>query len=224
MEREPVPPANPVTGEDPRELLESGFDELGLEATTQQLDALLLLSELLFRWSKRINLTGHQTVYEIVHHLVLDAVALAMHIPRVPSLADIGSGAGFPGLPIAILRPEMQVVLVESRERRHHFQREAIRAITLDNVQARHGRAEQLDEPAECSAAIAQAVSPSNAQPLLLRWVPIGGLLLFPGSEQPPELPQDPMVFVEKCVRYRVPCGGPARTLQIARKKSINQE
>jgi len=212
-----------VTGRDSRDLLEAGFDELGFEASTRQLDALVVLSELLFRWSKRINLTGHQTVYEIVRHLVLDAIALATHVPEVPSLADIGSGAGFPGLPIAILRHDMQVVLVESRERRHHFQREAIRTITLENVQAKHGRAEQLDEP-ECSAAIAQAVSPSNAQPLLLRWVPIGGVLLFPGSEQPPDLPQDPMVFVEKCVRYRVPCGGPVRTLQIARKISIDQE
>ncbi|MGE4606783.1 MAG: 16S rRNA (guanine(527)-N(7))-methyltransferase RsmG [Myxococcota bacterium] len=203
--------------QDPRDLLEFGFDELGREATAQQIDSLLVLSQLLFRWSKTINLTGHQTVNEIVKRLILDAVALAEHIPEVASLADIGSGAGFPGLPIAILRQETRVVLIDSRERRHHFQREVVRALDLENVQTRLGRAEQLDE-SQCSAAIAQAVAPSDALPLLLRWVRPEGLLLFPGPERPAALPQDPMVVVEDCVKYRVPCGGPTRTLRIARK------
>lgn len=212
------PLATSVTeSQGPRELLGSGFDELGVEVTGHQMDSLLLLSQLLFRWSKVINLTGHRTVHEIVKRLVLDAAALAVHIPAVSSLADIGSGAGFPGLPIAVLREEIQVVLIESRERRHHFQCEAIRALGLGNVRARLGRAEQLSEP-ECSAAIAQAVAPSDALPLLFRWVEPGGLLLFPGSERPPALPQDPTVVLERSIEYRVPCGGPARTLRIARK------
>lgn len=201
----------------PRDLLESGFGELGVEATAHQIDSLRALSELLFRWSKTVNLTGHRTLNEIVKRLVLDAAALAVHLPEVTSLADIGSGAGFPGLPIAILRQGTRVVLVESRERRHHFQCEAIRVLGLENVQARLGRAEQLDEP-QCSAAIAQAVAPSDAVPLLLHWVRPGGLLLFPGSERAPELPQDPRLVVEKRVQYRVPCGGPIRTLWMARK------
>ena len=135
------------------------------------------------------------------------------------SLLDIGSGAGFPGLPIAVLRAETQVVLIESRERRHHFQCEAIRALGLENVQAMLGRAEQLKGP-ECRAAIAQAVAPSDALPLLLRWVGEDDFLLFPGSEQPPSLPEHPMVVPVSCVEYRVPCGGPVRTLRIARRSS----
>ena len=205
--------------QEPRELLVSGFDELGVEVSDRQVDALFLLSQLLFRWSNAINLTGHRTVRDIVKRLVLDAAALAVHVPDVSSLADIGSGAGFPGLPIAVLRAETQVVLIESRERRHHFQCEAIRALGLENVQARLGRAEQLNGP-ECRAAIAQAVAPSDALPLLLRWVGEDGFLLFPGSQQSPSLPEHPMVVSENCVEYRVPCGGPARTLRIARRSS----
>jgi len=209
----PVEPV--VESRDPRQLLVSGFDELGVETTNRQIDALFALSQLLFQWSKVINLTGHRTVHEIVKRLVLDAAALAVHIPEVSSLADIGSGAGFPGLPIAVLRGETQVVLIESRQRRHHFQCEAIRALGLENVEARLGRAEQLN--GECSAAIAQAVTPRDALPLLLRWVGENGVLLFPGSEQLPPLPENPMVVSVNCGEYRVPCGGPARTLRIAR-------
>ena len=195
--------------QDPRRLLSSGFDELGVEVTDRQIDALLVLSRLLFRWSKAINLTGHRSVHDVAKRLVLDAAALAVHIPEVSSLADIGSGAGFPGLPIAVLREQTRVILVESRERRHHFQCEAIRALGLENVQARLGRAERLDE-ADCSAAVAQAVAPKEALPLMLHWVGPEGLLLFPGSEQPSAFPRDSRVVLERCVEYRVPCGGPA--------------
>jgi 16S rRNA (guanine527-N7)-methyltransferase len=203
--------------QEPRDLLESGLAEIGIDTTTNQIDSLLNLSQLLFQWSKRINLTGHGSVSEIVKRLVLDAAALSVHIPDVANLADIGSGAGFPGLPLAILRQDAQFVLIESRERRHHFQRAAIRAIGLENVRARLGRAEEIDEPA-CAAAIAQAVAPKDALPLLLHWVGPGGLLLFPGSAQPPELPEDPRIVVESLVKYRLPDRGPMRSLRIARK------
>ena len=110
----------------------------------------------------------------------LDAAALTAQLPEIASLADIGSGAGFPGLPFAILRADCRVTLVESRERRHHFQRQVIRQLGLDNVRAELGRAEAL-EPSLHAAAIAQAVArPADALPLLLPWVEIGGLLLFP--------------------------------------------
>jgi 16S rRNA (guanine(527)-N(7))-methyltransferase RsmG len=206
---------------DPREVLERGFEELRVELTDRQRDQLLALSQLLAQWSKTVNLTGHRTVHQIVKRLVLDAAALAVHIPPdVSSLVDIGSGAGFPGLPIAVLREDTEVILVESRERRHHFQCEAIRALEVENVQAMHGRAEQL-VAFECSAAIAQAVAPSDAVGPMLRWVRAGGLLLFPGSERPPALPADRSLVFEGSVEYKVPCEGPLRTLQIARKSSI---
>lgn len=206
--------------QDPRLLLDAGLDELSVQATEQQIDSLTDLSLLLFEWSKSINLTGHRTVSEIVRRLVLDAVALAVHVPAVSSLADIGSGAGFPGMPIAILRPETRVALVDSRERRNHFQRHAVRILNLKNVQPILGRAEELEGPV-CSAAIAQAIAPRDALALLLRWVKPNGLLLFPGAEHAPTPPTDPAVVVEDRVRYQVPCGGPTRTLWIARKIAV---
>jgi 16S rRNA (guanine527-N7)-methyltransferase len=204
-----------------RNLLIEGIDELPLAADSNQLEALLELAQLLEQWSKRINLTGHRTAPEIVRKLILDAAALTAQLPEIASLADIGSGAGFPGFPVAILRADCRVTLVESRERRHHFQRQVIRQLGLDNVCAELGRAEAL-EPSLHAAAIAQAVArPADALPLLLPWVEIGGLLLFPGSKIPPPIPKDdPRVRFEPCGTYQVPLGGAERTLWSARKTS----
>ena len=80
-----------MTERGPGHTLEAGLDELGIAASTQQIGSLLALSRLLFKWSKAMNLTGHRTVEEIVKRLVLDAVAMAVHVPEVASLADIGT-------------------------------------------------------------------------------------------------------------------------------------
>lgn len=202
-------------------LLAEGLDELQLVVTESQLGRLVDLALLLAHWSKRINLTGHRTAPEIARKLILDAAAITTRLPEIASLADIGSGAGFPGLPVAILRENCRVTLVESRERRHHFQRQAIRQLGLENSRAELGRAEAL-EPALHGAAIAQAVAkPAAALPLLLPWVEFGGLLLFPGSDPPPQVPKDdPRVCFEPVAFYRVPLGGARRTLWSARKTS----
>jgi 16S rRNA (guanine527-N7)-methyltransferase len=120
--------------------------------------------------------------------LVLDALGLASLIPDEPSLVDLGSGAGFPGLPIALARPACRVTLVESRVKRHHFQRAAIRELGIENVEARLGRAEVL-EPTLHRVAVARAVGRSqDVIPWMLRWLEPGGLALVPirtGSEPP---------------------------------------
>jgi len=214
-----------MTGDDStaRGLLAEGLAELELAVTENQLAALLELTLLLAQWSKRINLTGHRTVSEIVRRLILDAAALAKQLPEIDSLADIGSGAGFPGFPVAILRPNCRVTLVEARERRHHFQRQVIRQIGLENVRVELGRAEAL-EPSPHAAAIAQAVAkPADALPLLLPWVESGGWLLFPGSIPPPPVPNDDLrVRFEPVVTYNAPLGGVERALWFARKTSGN--
>lgn len=206
-----------------RGLLAEGLAEIGLVVTENQLAALLELALLLDRWSNRINLTGHQTVPEIIRRLILDAAALTQQLPEIASLADIGSGAGFPGLPVAILRAGCRVTLVESRERRHHFQRQAIRQLGLENVRAELGRAEAL-EPSLHGAAIAQAVArPAAALPLLLPWVEHGGWLLFPGAMPPPPVPDDDFrIRFEPVATYRVPLAGAVRSLWRARKTSGN--
>ncbi len=202
-----------------RGVLIGGLGELELSASARQVDALLDLASLLVKWSRRLNLTAHRSLDAIVRRLLLESAALASQVPPVASLADIGSGAGFPGLPIAVLRPECRVTLVESRRKRHHFQRAVVRELVLGNATLELGRAEDL-EPRSHAAVIAQALAPpERAVPWMLPWVADGGLLLLPGAATPPLVPERRDVSFEATIRYRVPCGGPVRTLWIGRRR-----
>lgn len=107
-----------------------------------------LISELL-RWNKKINLTGHRDQKSVEVDLILDSLALAEHI-QGDSLLDIGSGAGFPGLVLALAKPDLQVILMEPRGKRVSFQKHIIRELSLnERVQAIQGRAseDRLQDP-----------------------------------------------------------------------------
>jgi 16S rRNA (guanine527-N7)-methyltransferase len=178
----------------------------------------LRLAEQVEGWGRSINLTGHRSLEAVVRGLLLEAAALLVEAPGFVSLADLGSGAGFPGLPIAILRPEVEVTLVESRRRRHHFQRAVLRELGLANVRALRGRVEELP-PSPHAAVVAQALArPARALEWMPRWAAPGGWLLLPGAEAAPEVPEAIGYRFEALRRYRLPCGGPARTLWIGRR------
>lgn len=205
---------------DPHSILVAGLAALDLQIGDAQQDQLLRLATLLERWNERINLSGHRTAAELTGRLILDALALSQELPiEFDSLVDLGSGAGFPGLPIAVIRPRTRVLLVEARERRHHFQRAAIRALELKNVRALRGRFEDL-EPEPAQIVIAQAVSrPAEVLLAMLPWVQAGGLVVIPGSEEPPDPGSHPQIERVEIRRYQTPSGGPRRTLWLGRHR-----
>lgn len=157
-------------------LRELGFGEPQVERMTPILSA---LASLVLDWSARVNLTGHRTPTAVVDQLVLDAVSVSRLLPDpCPTFVDLGSGAGFPGLPVAIVRPGTAVSLVESRAKRHHFHRAAIRHLALQNVSSLLGRSEDL-RPQLHAAGAAFGVGPAlEALDLLCQWVEPGGILL----------------------------------------------
>lgn len=208
--------------EDPRALAERGLRELGVpEAERGRLaEGLGALAELLAAWARRMSLTAHREPAAVIRHLALDALALDAALPERPSWVDVGSGAGFPGLPVALRHPERRLTLVEARERRHHFQRAAVRELGLRNVRPLRGRAEAL-EPEPHALVVAQAVArPARALAWMRPWAEPGGLLALPlGSLGDAPAPDAvPGVAEGRGLSYRVPLGGPERAVWLARR------
>ena len=203
------------------DLLEGGLEEQGLR-DPELASRLAALVELVFSWSARINLTGHRDREGISRGLVLDSLGLPSLLPDVASVVDLGSGAGFPGLPIALTRPGCRVTLVESRVRRHHFQRTAIRELAIGNAAATLGRAEVL-EPTLHRVAVARAVGPlEELVPWLMRWMEPGGLALVPirRESDPPRLQGVSTVDMR---RYRVPGVGAERWVWMGTKDAARR-
>jgi 16S rRNA (guanine527-N7)-methyltransferase len=204
----------------PEQLLNEGLAELALAPEPEQRHRILQLAELVEAWNQRFNLTGHRTASEILHRLILDALALERCLPTAASITDLGSGAGFPGLPLAIVRPQAQVLLVEARERRNHFQRTAIRQLGISNARAMRGRIEALD-PEPAALVVAQAVAPpSEILGAMHRWLAPGALAVIPGAETPPAPVPHPAIRFLEVRRYQTPCGGPRRTLWLGIRES----
>lgn len=123
------------------------FAELlqGQKLTVDQLKVLFEHYQLLERWNLKMSLTSVKAGPEMVIRHYCESLFFGANIPGEPgSIADIGSGAGFPGVPIAVLRPACKVSLVESNQRKAVFLRESTRS--LDNVSVLAKRAEDLSE------------------------------------------------------------------------------
>jgi len=105
---------------------------------------------LLLRWNARINLTAIREPQDILSRHFVESIACAQHLPvGIGSLLDFGSGAGLPGIPIALCRPEIAVTLAESQTRKAAFLREVVRTLQLTStVWAR--RAEEIAEEFDC--------------------------------------------------------------------------
>ena len=198
-------------------LVAAGLREIPIVAPQAAAEGLAELADLVCLWGTRLNLTGHSSAEAIVRRLVLDAAALLGALPSFETVADLGTGAGFPGLPFAILRPEARVFLVEARERRHHFQRQAIRELGLGNVHAIRGRFEKV-EPTLCDLVVAQAVAaPQELAVEMCRWAAPGATLAVPGGVFPRSVGPQKRLATSTTLSYQLPLGGPARTIWIGR-------
>ena len=102
--------------------------------------------DLLLRWNQRLNLTAIKDPLQVIRRHFVESVFTAQHLPSgVTSLLDYGSGAGFPGIPIAICRPEIQVTLAEAQGRKASFLQEALRTLSVRG-EVYAGRVETMPE------------------------------------------------------------------------------
>ena len=152
--------------------LESGLSALGLQAAL--VDPLLAYLALLQRWNQTYNLTAIRDPQEMLVKHLLDSLAMHAHVTGIDTLADLGTGAGLPGIPLAIALPQLQVTLVESNGKKARFLREAVRQLHLGNVKVAESRIEAFDAPGQFDAITARALA---TLPLILE---LGGHLLTP--------------------------------------------
>lgn len=164
------------------ETIRSGLAQLGLP--TDKAEALTTYGRLLVEKNRVMNLTALTSDFDVATLHMLDCAALAAHYPlNGKTIIDVGTGAGFPGLVIAILCPESSVTLLDPLEKRLNFLREVAAALSLSNVTFLHGRGEDLGKAPEYREkfdfATARAVADLRILgELCLPFVAVGGAFL----------------------------------------------
>lgn len=128
--------------------LDEGLQGLGLNLSAAGRNRLLAYGQLLEKWNKTFNLTALRGQDKILTHHLLDSLSLVPHVDAGPVL-DVGSGAGMPGIPLALARPDLAVILMESASKKVAFQKQACIELGISNVQAVCSRVEdyQPEQP-----------------------------------------------------------------------------
>jgi 16S rRNA (guanine527-N7)-methyltransferase len=125
-----------------KELLVSGAEEIGVVLSGQVIESYLVYVEELKRWNARMNLTAFTGDLDIGVKHFLDSLTVAPYLHGTKLLLDIGAGAGFPGLPLKILSPAIELLLLEASQKKVFFLRNMARVLKLEGVEIVHGRAE----------------------------------------------------------------------------------
>ena len=154
--------------------LAAGLEALGLPAALAT--PLLAYLALLARWNATYNLTAIRDPRDMVAKHLLDSLAMQPFVRDLRTLADLGTGPGLPGIPLAIATPGLQVTLVESNGKKARFLREAARQLGLGNVQVAESRIEAFRPGTPFDAITARALA---TLPLILE---LGGHLPGPGG------------------------------------------
>lgn len=161
------------------ELLASGLGQLGLSVDPQAVEKMLQYSDLLLEKNKVMNLTAVIDPKEVVTRHFLDCAALAPYIREGQTVLDVGTGAGFPGIPLAVLCPGAQFTLLDAQRKRIDFLAEVVSALGLANVTLVHARAEEFaaQHRASFDLAVSRAVADLRVLcELTLPMVKTGGL------------------------------------------------
>lgn len=140
------------------ENLSKGCQQLGITIDAHQQTSLLTHIELLAKWNVALNLTAIKSNNDMISHHILDSLAIQRYVIG-NTLLDIGSGGGFPGLPLAIVNPQWQVTLLDSRGKRVEFLRNCVASLALKNVSLVKSRIENYHPGGKFDTLTARAFS-----------------------------------------------------------------
>ncbi|MDB3926475.1 16S rRNA (guanine(527)-N(7))-methyltransferase RsmG [Porticoccaceae bacterium] len=139
--------------------LETGLRELNLNCSSLQLEKLLKYLELLQRWNKAFNLTAIRDPLQMVRFHLLDSLAIHPYVQGLKSIIDVGTGPGLPGIPLAILNPEINFTLLDSNGKKTRFLFQAINELKLTNASEINHRVEAYQPNQLFDAVISRAFS-----------------------------------------------------------------
>jgi 16S rRNA (guanine527-N7)-methyltransferase len=206
------------------EFLDHLLSRMDLKASQSDLEKyLLLLDELLF-WNKKVNLTAITEPEEVIEKHIIDSLTLCPFINKCGTLLDIGSGAGFPALPLKISYPDMRVLSVEASRKKVYFQRNTVRKLGLKGIQILHCRAENLKKEVpdlpDFDVIVSRAVGPArDFLKLTVPYLAESGRVIAmkgPGGEGEVDDPRDIEGFLLKKVHsLNLPISGALRKLLV---------
>ncbi len=168
------------------------FEKYDIEVSQNQADMFDKYFSMLVETNKHLNLTAITEEREVLIKHFLDSVLPAKLIPQNATLVDVGTGAGFPALPLKIVRPDLKVCLVDSLNKRVNFLKDVCGELKLENISALHSRAEDFakNHREKFDVAVARAVAQLNTlAEYLLPLVKVGGVaVIYKSSKLEEEL------------------------------------
>lgn len=171
-------------------------DEIEIVLNEQQIHQFYQYMELLLEWNEKINLTAITNPEEIIVKHFIDSLTIAKHVKENARLIDVGTGAGFPGIPLKIIREDIEITLLDSLNKRVNFLNEVIHELKLSKIQAVHSRVEDFAKDKKNRESFDYATSRavanlSTLSEYLIPLVKIGGnAISMKGSEVDEEMKQ----------------------------------
>ncbi len=132
--------------QDFKNYLINGANQLGIRVDIAQTQLMEVYSEHLLLWNKKINLTAIKDPLLVAEKHFIDSIAVTFQMDDEVSLIDLGSGGGFPGIPLKIMNPDLNVVLVDASRKKVNFLKHVIRTLNLNQIKAIHSRVEDLHD------------------------------------------------------------------------------
>lgn len=136
--------------------LQQGLHEMGLELPPPAVEKLLNFVQLLEKWNKTYNLTAVRDPEQMVPRHLLDSLSVLPYL-QGPRVLDIGTGAGLPGIPLALARPDLEFTLLDSNAKKTRFATQALHELGLKNVAVVQARVEKFHPPEKFDTLIARA-------------------------------------------------------------------